>query len=131
LCDGVRICSFGLTVSRVGFSVFSIQVNIVWVSTDFELRTRLATLAYDFCTDESFAAETNRRAYGYDIFFSDLTFWISFSLRKYWQSFDEAMWGCPQLEHFGWLLQSKPSWSSSEHLKHRIGFGTYGLTLTL
>jgi hypothetical protein len=29
LCDGVRIFSFGLTVSRVGFSVFSIQVNIV------------------------------------------------------------------------------------------------------
>jgi hypothetical protein len=60
-------------------SVFSIQVNIVWVST--ELKTRLATLAYDFCTDESFAAETNRRAYGYDIFFSDLTFWISFSFQ--------------------------------------------------
>ena len=29
LCDGVSILPFGLTVSRVGFSVFSIQVNIV------------------------------------------------------------------------------------------------------
>ena len=58
---------FGLPVSRVGFSMFSIQVNIVRVST--ELKTRLATLAYDFCVGESFAAETNLRASGYAIFF--------------------------------------------------------------
>jgi hypothetical protein len=81
LCDGVRIFCFGLTVSQVGLSVFSIQVNIVRVST--ELTTRLVTLSYDFCTGESFAPETNLRASWYDIFVSDLTFWISFSFRKY------------------------------------------------
>ena len=81
LCDGVTIFPFGLTFSRVGFAEFSIQVNIVGVST--ELKTRLPTLAYDVYTGESFAAETNLRVSGYDIFFSDLTFWISFSFRKY------------------------------------------------
>jgi hypothetical protein len=54
-------------------SVFSIQVNIVWVSN--ELKTRLATLAYDFCVGESFVAETNLRASGYAIFFSDFIFY--------------------------------------------------------
>ena len=98
LCDGVGIFSFGLTVSRVGFFVFSNQVNIVCVST--ELKTRLATRACDFCTGESFVAETNLRASGYAICFSDFTFWISFfSQMKCWQSLDEAMWGWPQLEH--------------------------------
>jgi hypothetical protein len=81
-----RFVSAGLPVSRVGFSVFSIQVNIVWVST--ELKTRLATLAYDFCVGESFAAETNLRAPGYAIFFSDFIFWFSFSLVKCCQSLD-------------------------------------------
>jgi hypothetical protein len=61
----LQFFSFGLTVSRVGFSVFSIQVNIA--ST--EMKTRLATLTYDFCTPQG-------------IFFSDLTFWTSFSCRK-------------------------------------------------
>jgi len=36
LCDGVTIFSFGLPVSRVGFSVFSIQVTIVWVSLNWK-----------------------------------------------------------------------------------------------
>ena len=67
---GVIIFSFGLTVSRVGFSVSSIQVNIFQVST--VLKTRLATLAYDFCAGESFAAETNLRASGYEMVF----FWF-------------------------------------------------------
>jgi hypothetical protein len=44
--------------------------------------TSLATLAYDFCTGESFAAETNLRASGYDIFFSDLTFFYLFFFQK-------------------------------------------------
>jgi hypothetical protein len=47
-----------------------------------ELKTRLATLAYDFCVGESFVAETNLRASGYEIFVSDFIFWISFSLMK-------------------------------------------------
>ena len=76
----VMVLIFSLSVSRVGFSVFSNQVNIVCVST--ELKTRLATLAYDFCTGESFAAETNLRASGYDIFFSDLTFFLSLFLSE-------------------------------------------------
>jgi len=41
---------FGLTVSRVGFAVHSIQINIVWASTAF--KTRLPTLVYGFCTDD-------------------------------------------------------------------------------
>ena len=76
----VMVLIFSLSVSRVGFSVFSNQVNIVCVST--ELKTRLATLAYDFCTGESFAAETNLCASGYDIFFSDLTFFYLFFFQK-------------------------------------------------
>jgi hypothetical protein len=32
-----------------------------------------STLAYDFCVVESFAAETNLRASGYEIFFSDFS----------------------------------------------------------
>ena len=50
LYEGAIILSFGLTVCQVGFSTPSIQVNIVWAST--ELKSGLATLAYDFCTDD-------------------------------------------------------------------------------
>ena len=64
-------------------------MNIVCVST--ELKTRLVALAYDFCEGVSFAVETNLRASGYVIFFSDFTFCISFSVLKKWQSLEEAM----------------------------------------
>lgn len=55
-------------------------MNKVCVSTD--LKTRLATLAYDFCVGESFVTEKNPRASRYVIFFSDFTFYISFSVLK-------------------------------------------------
>jgi len=59
--------------------------------TPTELKTRLAALAYDFYVGESFVAETNLRASGYVIFFSDFTFCISFSVLKKWQCLEEAM----------------------------------------
>jgi hypothetical protein len=52
--------------------MFSIQVNIVFIAT--ELKTGLMTLAYDFCTFESFVAEANLCASGYEIFFQFLFF---------------------------------------------------------
>jgi hypothetical protein len=47
-----------------------------------ELKTRIATQAYDFCAGESFAAETNLRSSGYVMFFSDVTLRISISILK-------------------------------------------------
>jgi hypothetical protein len=44
LCDGVTIVPFGLTFSRVGFAVFSIQVNIVWVSTELKTSAWACTM---------------------------------------------------------------------------------------
>jgi len=78
--DGVIIFSFGLSVSRVGLSVSSIQVNKVCAS--IELKTRLATPPYDLCVGESFITETNLRASRYVIFFSDFTFYVSFFVLK-------------------------------------------------
>ena len=131
-------CTY-LFFSRVGLSVSSNQVNnFNWTEN---------TLSN---TGESFAAETNLSASGYIIFFSDFAFCISFSVLKKWQSLEETIWGWPQLQHMMSLVQSKPSWSSSPHLrhvssplhwplpcpnflhrKHRTGFGKYGLTCTL
>ena len=48
--DGAITFVFGLSDSRVGMSVSSIQVNKVCFST--ELKIRLPTLAYDFCVGE-------------------------------------------------------------------------------
>ena len=53
-----------------------------------------------------------------EISLSVFIFWISFTFWKNGQWFEDAMWGWPQLEHFGSLLQSTSSWSSSPHLKH-------------
>jgi hypothetical protein len=58
------------------------NINTITQNIKFFTKTRLATLAYDFCTGESFAAETNLRASGYDIFFSDLTFFYLFFFQK-------------------------------------------------
>ena len=106
-----------ITFSLVGLACSYLQTR--WtVST--ELKTRLATLAYDFCFGQSFAAETNLSASVYIIFFSDFAFCISFSVLKKWQSLEETIWGWPQLQHMMSLVQSKPWWSSSPHLNMSV-----------
>ena len=52
------------------------------------------------------------------LYFSLTLLLVSLSVLKKWQSLEEAMRGWPQLQHMRSLVQSKPSLSSSPHLKH-------------
>lgn len=88
--DGVLVLlAVGWTVSRVGVSVFSTQVNICCVAT--EVKTGLKILAYFFHIWIIRHRDEFACLMLYNIF-SDFIFRISFFFKKNWQSFEEAMW---------------------------------------